>query len=85
MSWNKTAFSKFFFLSPNYHGQEYSKALGTNFTKTLETGWYHNWKKDVQIVTLYECNFVDELLTEKEKYKGISVELDATFAEMAGF
>jgi len=32
-----------------------------------------------------EYNFADDLLTEKEKYKGISIELDATFAEMAGF
>ncbi|VDI77504.1 tropomyosin 1 [Mytilus galloprovincialis] len=27
----------------------------------------------------------DELLTEKEKYKAISDELDATFAELAGY
>lgn len=27
----------------------------------------------------------DELLAEKEKYKGISEELDQTFAELAGF
>jgi len=27
----------------------------------------------------------DELLAEKEKYKGISEELDVTFAELAGF
>jgi len=30
-------------------------------------------------------NSLDELLGEKEKYKGISVELDAAFSEMAGF
>lgn len=29
--------------------------------------------------------FSDELLTEKEKYKAISDELDATFAELAGY
>lgn len=29
--------------------------------------------------------FPDELLAEKEKYKGISEELDTTFAELAGF
>jgi len=28
---------------------------------------------------------IDELLAEKEKYKGISEELDQTFAELAGF
>lgn len=27
----------------------------------------------------------DELLSEKEKYKAISDELDATFAELAGY
>jgi hypothetical protein len=27
----------------------------------------------------------DELLAEKEKYKGISEELDGTFAELAGY
>jgi len=27
----------------------------------------------------------DELLAEKEKYKGISEDLDTTFAELAGF
>ncbi len=35
------------------------------------------------------CTFflalADELLGEKEKYKGISEELDATFSELAGF
>jgi hypothetical protein len=31
------------------------------------------------------CVFADELLAEKEKYKGISEDLDQTFAELAGF
>jgi len=29
--------------------------------------------------------FVDELLAEKEKYKGISEELDETFTELAEY
>lgn len=35
-------------------------------------------------VLLY-WSLADELLAEKEKYKGISEELDQTFAELAGF
>jgi len=30
-------------------------------------------------------NFADELLSEKEKYKSISEELDVTFAELTGY
>jgi len=36
-------------------------------------------------VNYFIFNSVDDLLCEKEKYKGISVELDAAFTEMAGF
>ena len=37
------------------------------------------------ILRPYSLFFADELLGEKEKYKGISEELDTTFAELAGF
>ncbi len=42
--------------------------------------WYYNVTNDRHCFDLS-----DELLGEKEKYKGISEELDATFSELAGF
>jgi len=40
----------------------------------------------IQFITFKQSlSLLDELLGEKEKYKGISEELDGTFAELAGY
>ena len=44
----------------------------------------YNWDY-LRNVHMFYVIVADELLGEKEKYKGISEELDTTFAELAGF